>query len=478
MKKHVILLTFWKVFGPGFILGWALILTAPLHAQSYSTDVRNFLDAVYQHHPTLISERLSYRQSQLGITEAEGLYDPLWTGRITRQKDAATYFAQTGQFVSKESTTVQTSISQKLDSGADLSLGIQSTQQDNNGTLYSSRLAMDITQPLLNGMGTLPTEISILTAKYTAAQDQYAYRSTVANTLRDALSTYASYVAAQQKEQFYNEEQLLAHYLVAQINKKSSLELADTVALLDAKIQVLRAEDAKHTAEHEREGLAIALQRLSGKQWEPTRSTQISLPNPLPLQDAIAGTLAHNPDLLAAKIAIESQKATVQLYENQALPMLDLNGSLGYNKTGSAWQDSLDFQDPSFAIGLSTSLPWGNREANAKLAQARLALQDMETQYAQQQADIIQEIQTAYRDADLKQERMGYHHSMQGLADQKLAIEKKKFELGLSLVDTLLEAQKDKTDAAIQAASAELDYIQACLRRDALLGRMSEWVNL
>jgi outer membrane protein TolC len=73
---------------------------------------------------------------------------------------------------------------------------------------------------------------------------------------------------------------------------------------------------------------------------------------------------------------------------------------------------------------------------------------------------------------------MGYHHSMQGLADQKLAIEKKKFELGLSLVDTLLEAQKDKTDAAIQAASAELDYIQACLRRDALLGRMSEWVNL
>jgi len=50
--------------------------------------------------------------------------------------------------------------------------------------------------------------------------------------------------------------------------------------------------------------------------------------------------------------------------------------------------------------------------------------------------------------------------------------------LGLALVDTVLEAQKYKTDTAIQAASAELDYIQACLKRDSLLGNLSAWVSL
>lgn len=464
MKKYFILLAF-------------IIAPLPLDAQSYSSDVRNFLSTVYKNHPTLISERLKRQQSQLGITEAEGLYDPLMTARITRQKDAAAYFSQTGQFVSKEASTIQTSVSQKLGSGADLSLGLQSTQQDNNGTLYTSRLSLDITQPLLNGFGQIPTDISIMTAQLAAEKSRYDYTATVASTLQSALSTYADYVVAWQKQKIYDDDLKLAQYLVSQIKRKNTLELVDTVALLDAEIQLATVEDAKRSAAHDQMTLLATLTHISGTLWQPRPSHQVSLPEPLPLTDAIATAMAQNPTLIAAKIAIETQAVTVQFLENQTLPVIDLNGSLGYNKSGSAWQDSVQFQDPSFVVGLSGSLPWGNRESTAQAADAKLTLQDLQLQYQQQQETLAQDIENAYRDVSLKETRLTHYQNIQRLADKKLALEKKKFELGLSLADTLLEAQKYKTNAAIQSASAELDYIRACLLRDGLLGRMAEWVT-
>ncbi len=461
-------------------LAFFIIALTPLslHAETYTADAIRFLSTVYRHHPTLVSERLKTQQTQLRITEAEGLYDTTITGRVNRQKDAATYFSQTGQIISKETTTLQAGLSQKLSSGADIGLGVQSTQQDNNGTTYSSRLSLDVTQPLLNGFGQLPTEMSIMTAKLTVEKNKYTYNSILANTLQDAFNTYTQYITAWQKQRIYEDDIALSQYLLSQIKRKKSLDLSDNLALLDAEIQLATVEDQQRSSAHDYASLAESLHRITGKTWTPSASeTTVSLTS-MPLQTAISLALANNPDLLAINIALEQQRLTLQLKENNTLPVLDLSGSLGYNKSGSDWQQSIQFQDPSFAIGLSTSFPWGNREANAQLASEKLALQDLENQRQEHQEKLSQQLTESYRDVSLKKDRVQHYQNILVLANKKLSMEKKKFELGLSLVDTLLEAQKYKTDTAIQAAAAELAYLQACLHRDSLLGDLSSWVGL
>jgi outer membrane protein len=461
-----------------FILFLIACAPIPAHASSYTADVLTFLSVVYQNHPTLISERLQYQQSQLGVTEAEGLYDPAITGRINRQKDAATYFSQTGQIISKETTTLQAGISQKLSSGADIGIGVQSTQQDNNGSSYSSRLSLDMNQPLLNGFGEIPTAISIMTAKLSSDTSRKTYEISVASTLQTALDTYAQYIVAWQKQRIYEDDLALSQYLLSQIKRKNSLDMSDTVALLDAEIQLATVEEAQRKTAYERKALAAELQKMTGRYWEPLTATSNALPESPTLKNALEIALTHNPDLLAADIAIAKQQLIVTLKENNSLPTLDLNGSLGYNKSGSDWQSSIQFQDPSFSVGLSTSFPWGNKEANTQLATAKLALQDLENQRNTLAYELIQDIESSYSDVDLAKAQLTHYQNIITLANKKLTLEKKKFELGLALVDTVLEAKKYKTDTAIQAASAELDYIQACLKRDSLLGNLSAWVSL
>lgn len=457
-----------------------IIALTPLaiQAQNYTADAVRFLSTVYQNHPTLVSERLKLQQNQLSITEAEGLHDPLITGRVTRQKDAATYFSQTGQIISKETTTTQADISQKLASGADIGIGVQSTQQDNNGTIYSSRLSINANQPLLNGFGELPTDINIMTAKLTADKSKIDYNSSVASTLQSALKTYSQYVIAWQKETIYEDDIFLSRYLLAQIKLKNSLDMSDEIALLDAEIQVATVQDAQRSTSYERKSLEAALKTMTGETWQPTASENIKGPDSPQLQTAITTALAQNPGLIAMAFAIAKQTLTVKLRENKSLPVLDLNGALGYNKSGNDWQQSLQFQDPSFAIGISTSFPWGNKEANAQLEYERLALKDLKNQQQQLQISITEQVKEAYNDVSLKKDRLQHHQNILTLATKKLILEKKKFELGMSLVDTLLEAQKYKTNAAIASGSAEFDYLQACLLRDSLLGNLSWWVSL
>ena len=465
MKKYLILL---------------IITLTPLaiQAQNYTADAVRFLSTVYQNHPTLVSERLKLQQNQLSITEAEGLHDPIITGRVSRQKDAATYFSQTGQIISKETTTTQADISQKLASGADIGIGVQSTQQDNNGTLYSSRLSINAKQPLLNGFGELPTDITIMTAKLTADKSKIDYTSSVASTLQSALKTYSQYVIAWQKETIYEDDILLSRYLLAQIKRKNSLDMSDEIALLDAEIQVATVQDAQRSTAYERKSLEASLKTITGETWQPTASKKIKVPDSPQLQTAITTALAQNPGIIAMAFAIEKQTLTVKLRENKSLPVLDLNGALGYNKSGNNWQQSLQFQDPSFTIGISTSFPWGNKEANAQLEYERLALKDLENQQKQLQISITEQVKEAYNDVSLKKDRRQHHQNTLTLATKKLILEKKKFDLGMSIVDTLLEAQTYKTNAAIESASAEFDYLQACLLRDSLLGNLSAWVSL
>jgi len=460
-------------------LAFLILALTPLslHAEAYTADAMRFLSTVYQQHPTLVSERLKLQQNQLSITAAEGLYDPLISGRMTRQKDAATYFSQTGQIISKESTTVQADISQKLASGADIGVGVQSTQQDNNGTIYSSRLSLNVSQPLLNGFGELPTDIGIMTAKLTEKKSRSEYESSVATTLQSALKTYSQYVISWQKEKIYEDDLVLSQYLLAQIKRKNSLDMSDAVALLDAEIQVATVRDAQRSTTYERNALGASLKNMTGVTWTPTSSENSPPPDSIPLDEAISLALKKNPELMATDIAIQKQQLTIQLRENKSLPVLDLNGSLGYNKSGSDWQQSIQFQDPSFTVEVSTSFPWGNKEATAQLAYEKLALKTLQNQRQDLQTTITQQVEDAYNDVSLKEDRLVHYQNMLTLATKKLALEKKKFELGLSLVDTLLEAQKYKTDAAIQAASSELAYLQACLLRDSLLGNLSTWVS-
>lgn len=462
--KHYVLLFFLM----GFPLG--------LYADSYGADAQRFLLAVYDKHPDILSARLRLSEQQLGVTEAEALYDPVITGRLSRQKDAATYVSQTGQIVSKETTTLEAGVSQQLPHGGALELGMQTIQQDNSGRLYSSRLALDFRQPLLKGFGTLPTEYGLYSSQSTAAQAKQDYDMVVASALQEALISYGDYIIAIQKKALYDDDIALYTYLMSQIQRKQELNLSDNVAVLDAEIQLSTAQDAQQDAQNTVTTLEHTLKRLIQEVWVPTPSGTTTVPEPLPVADAIVYASTHNPELRKYAEQVAYHTLALRYQDNQRLPTLDLTSSLGYSKYGEQWEESFNFQEPSFVVGLSTRLPWGNKEAEAHYQSARLALERLSHDKQDKERQLQHSIESAYREVALKEARVSSAQKRLALAIQKRDVARKKFELGLSVIDTLLEAQTYKTDMAIEALSAEMAYIQACLTRDSLTGNLGSWI--
>lgn len=175
-------------------------------------------------------------------------------------------------------------------------------------------------------------------------------------------------------------------------------------------------------------------------------------------------------DYQYADLGVVLGEYDVRRYKLSKLPTLNLNGY--YNK--SAQRNKFDFLgDGSWfnvsAVSLQLNVPiFTGMAANARIAKAKLTLQQTVNQREALKINIDNEIETARNNFNTAVSTMDYQKKNMELAETVFQQTKKKFEIGTGSNTEIIQAQTDMKaaqtnyiNALYNAVIARIDYIKA-----------------
>jgi outer membrane protein TolC len=456
----------------GELQGTPLSLEEALHlAVDGSTDIREAADALVA--------------AEGAVRNEKGAFDPelfLNAGYSKQETPVVSPFQNTA--VQTKETTVSTGARIELPIGTELeaSLNTTKTQTNNFFTLldpqYATFGALSVRQPLLSGFGpSARADLSSAERSREAAQARY----------NEALLSVASRVEGTYWDVYAAERDLAVTQLIRdraeaflkETEVRRAAGLAGASEIATARVFLAQQELAVLDGQERLDQTSDLLGTLIGKR--PEGGTLRYLPQDSPPRDfpaadvdtLITEALRGNRNLIAANANVEGLRALARGAWWDALPQLDLVGSLGGNGLagasgdsisggfGQTWAQVRDRIFPTWSVGLELTIPIGMREGRGDRARLKGQVAQAEAQYESASRSLREQVRSAYRevehgsrriaaaqdgvDASLEQVRIGLIEYRNGRTTA--------FEL-VRLGADLAAAQQNYSEALVRTAKA------------------------
>jgi outer membrane protein TolC len=212
----------------------------------------------------------------------------------------------------------------------------------------------------------------------------------------------------------------------------------------------------------------------------------------LPDVDAIAADgFAGRLDLARARKDLENVATNVDFFSNQKLPDIRLETSYrgnglggtrflrsgGFPGTitgranrgyGSVLGDVFGSEYPSWSFGLTVNYALGRSFEEAGLARAQVERRQTTQRIASLQLQIGETLRQAARQVHSTAERIEAARAGQTVARQRLDVEQRRFEVGLSTSFLVTQAQRDLLQSEVNLLQATLDHQSALVSFEAL----------
>jgi outer membrane protein TolC len=196
--------------------------------------------------------------------------------------------------------------------------------------------------------------------------------------------------------------------------------------------------------------------------------------------DLMRDALAHRIEYRQAQEQLGKQEIKLKFARNQLWPRLDLIGSFGANglraNPDSALGDSFDTSHPAWSVGLMVTVPLGNRQAKAQLAEVQTEKEQLLLSFKQLEIDLALQVDTAATRVETSQRRLATTRQSVSASQATLDAENKRLTQGVGVSFNILEAQRDLASAASRelAARAELNksLVDLWLATGTLLSRL------
>jgi outer membrane protein len=325
----------------------------------------------------------------------------------------------------------------------------------NNPTVYS-RFASGLTvNQMLTDFGR--TRNLVDTAKLRAqAQDQVT-ETTRADILLATSRAYFAVLRAtavlQVAQQTVAARQLVSDQVTAlEANRlKSMLDVSfANVNLSDSKLLVVQAQNEVKSAEAElAEAMGLPNQTAFVLSPEPLPGTLPDRIDPL-IQDAIQ----NRPELKDLRLEQDAAERFVKAEHSLFYPTIAALGTAGFVPAG---EDTVPGRYG--AVGLNVNIPI----FNGGLFKARQTEAELRAQAAKQNVNelanrIVRDLRVAYLAARTAYERIGLTDELLKQAQLALDLAQSRYNLGLSSIVELSQAQLNVTSAQIAAAGARYEY--------------------
>jgi len=392
------------------------------------------------------------------------------------------------------------SISQKFVTGGDYELTMDNNKNQSSSSrtslnpIYSSDLALTVTQPLLKDFGIDLNKREIYIAKNDQKISDHQFTEKVIATIAETENIYWDLVFSIEDLKVKETSLQRARDLEKQVKAQVDVGTLAELEILQAKSNVASREERLLNAQNLIDDNGDNLKSILNFSFDSEEGLKEIIPADSPvfepgaensLEEALKTALIHRPDLLAKKMELENRNIEAKYNENQTLPTLDLVGSLGLNglsgdsstKNGSydsALSEAFSTDFRLWQFGINLSYPLGNRAAKSKLAIKRLEVAQLLLNIKDLEKTIVVEVREAHRQIKTDIKRVQATRVARKLAEEKLNAEEKKFKVGLSTSFNVLEFQEDLAEEQSNEIKAVIDYNKSLNRLNQVMARTLE----
>jgi len=418
-----------------------------------------------------------------------------WTHTSAPQSSFATY--QTNALISNI-TAANFGIQQGFSSGAQVGLNFNNSHDVFNAinTSYSpfssASLGVIATQPLLRGFGPSLNRRFIRIAANERRISSLLFRQQVILTVYGIVRLYTDFVALFEDVKVKEETNTLAAKLFDDVKAQVEEGTLAQVEMTRANAQVYATrQDLINSRGLLAEQEAILKNQLTrtGNADPEVQSAHIIPTDVLtipeqdeirPMQDLINEALVNRPDLGQASLQIDNSRIGLAGSRNAILPEVDLvgvmqNNGLGGLATpllpsgdtafaggyGTALDQVLSRNYPTYGIGVQVTLPIRNRIAQADLARDEIQVKQSEIRLRQLQNQARLEVEDAL--IAMRRARASYEAAVEArrLQQESLDAEQAKFDVGASTSFFVIQYESLLAQAKSTEVAAKSSWVKA-----------------
>ena len=354
---------------------------------------------------------------------------------------------------------------------------------------FQPSVGVGVEQSLLRDFGGLAARTTVALAENTSFRSAAIYEAELADFVLGVINAYWRYNLAEAelaaKERSFDLATSLAKEARARVEIGSLPPVAAKEAASDAAAreeEVIAARNDLSLAARELQYRVMMNGNVAAAPAD-IRPAETHIVEPLQLDAATSLTHAirQRAEARSARLEIASAKLDQRLAKNFLLPSLDLVGryevvglgglgnpdfdpppAASARDEGDAFSDSYDILDSAdffrYRIGVELEVPLSNAEARSRHAQADIALRRSEERMRAIVSDIALEVQQAVGDVASAEKRVGAARLARELAEQNLADQQKRYDVGIVTTTDILDFQEKATNAMAAEARAVADH--------------------
>lgn len=430
------------------------------------------------------------RIAQTDVVKAEAVFDPTVQASLSGGKTdtPALGVGDSIEHDRAESTTGSAALTKRFLTGTEASVGVSASHSkgDDFDSSVSSQAGVEITHPLLKGGGVTVNEVDIFIARNNTRISQWDFKSQVISTLAQSQTTYWELVFALENLEVQKRSWRLSKKTLMQTEAQVEAGVLARIEITRVRADVASKEEGIISAQRAVEDQVDQLRRFirqSGSDLEddtgivPLERVAYE-PVRLELKKEIRAGLLNRPDYMQAKIDTENRDLEIVRAKNGRLPQLDLKASVDVNGLGHGESNSFDslgegdFVD--WNLGATFSYPLGNRAADAAYARAHWSMVQSGLQVKNVADQVVIDVKAAVRKVNADGQRVRSTRLARQLAEERLAAEEEKLNVGQAIILDLLEAQTLVAQTEAAERRAIVDYQESLIQLEQAKGTLLE----
>jgi outer membrane protein len=460
------------------------------------------------HNPDLAIVRLNTEVDAAHVGEAESSYLPVFSTTLGRSSNVApplsSFLGTRG--VDTNDWFSSTGIRQRLPWGSgtwnvswDASHTTSNSPINSFEPLVQSGLLFAFSQPLLKDCKIDAARQQYIIAKRNQDSSEIQFRESVVQTVAAVKQAYwtlkalLANVTVQQRSLELAEELVTQNQLRVRFGQSPPLDLTQVEAeVAQRRENLIRARAGAEDAEDRLRRLIMDPGDVSfwNVRLEPADEPagRTDLPD---VDTVIAKAMDERYDVARARTEVSNAATNVEFYRNQKLPDVRAEASfqgsglggtqllrtgefpgsiIGRSNTGFGnvlgQMFTTDF--PTWSFGLTVSYPIGRSYEKVSYVRSQIEQRQAAHRVASLQLQVAESIRQAARQVRSTAEREDAARAGANLAQQRLAAERRRFDVGLSTTFLVTQAQRDLLQAEVSLLQASLDYQSSIVAFEAL----------
>jgi outer membrane protein TolC len=364
---------------------------------------------------------------------------------------------------------------------------------------YTSALGLTLNQPLLRDFGWRQALLLVDVAEINQEAAFYRYRTGIANLVTDVERNYWLLVLAIEDVRVEEQGLEAARELLRQNEGRYNVGALPRTAVLEAQAEVAQREAQLIRAGNLLQNQRDNLRALINYGQEDTSALLMIAPADKPtalaydidLERSLDFAAHQRPELIAARLDVESSQTLRKVAENQLLPRLDLVASAGLRGRGGddsgflsgqptpgptpptgpfggfapneqilgGYDRSLELLTDGrfyqYVIGATIQIPIANADAKARYAQAKIDTERSWLNLHQLEENVTLEVKKAVSNLESDMKRIEATRVARELAEENLRNQQARYDVGLATTKDILDFQ----DQLTQRRRAEVEAL-------------------